>query len=406
MSLDIKGAISWRVIHFKKSLITTKNRFILFLDNRVRKVDNTWAFPVCYLNGQLFDNARPIFEKLCTDSNIRKIVLYRNIKPKLKGENVKILKLSSLRGLWYLFRSKVVFVRHCVAQDIGYLINNNDRLIVNLWHGLPLKKIGVDFIPNSITGIGPLGAIICSAPTDKSTMIKSFTFAHDSNAWLTGFPRNDVILTNETDLWCQAKLQLEIIKERLFGRKLILFAPTFRAGWESMDKNAGFYKFSDTELAKLEHIAKDANAVIGIRTHLREERAVIDAFRNLEVVVLNDIIETALVLKMTDILITDYSSLAFDFLLTERPLISFAFDFDTYQNGRGFIYKLEQVFPSTICYDFQTLLVELEKFTRDNFTYKMTTEHLETFNKFHTFKDNKATDRVIEHIFENSKIDI
>lgn len=398
MNFDIKAGIQWRLKRIENICYKHFQKFILFVDNKINKSANIWAFPVCYLNHQLFDNARPIFEKLRNENQILKIVLYRSERPNLKGKNVKLIKLYSISGIYYLLKSKVVFVRHCVKQDIGFSINNDKRLVVNLWHGLPLKKIGVQNIPNSITGIDQLNAIISCAPTDKKIMRDSFIYANDNNVWLTGFPRNDVLMAKEETLWPEAKKEIDLIKSRLNGRKLILFAPTYRASWESWSNSGNFYKFNENELQKLSQIAKENNAVIGIRTHLREERTVIEAFKGLEVIVFNDIVETGLVLKMTDILITDYSSLAFDFLLTGRPLLSFAFDYELYKQGRGFLYTLEQVFPSEICYEFDTLLAELNNiFSKDNINH-LAVKHTQITNFFHTYQDSEATNRVIQKI--------
>ena len=386
------------IIKYTRNRLTRLiNKLILWLDNRVSKSKAVWAFPVCYLNYHLFDNARPVFEALKNNPDIIKIVLYRGkIRPVLTGKQVKLIKLYSLFGFYWLFRSKVVFVRHCVIQDIGFPINNSKRLVVNLWHGSPLKKIGVQGIPNSITGCDPLGAIISSSLKDSQILISSFVYANSENTWITGLPRNDLLFTPECNLWQGARDELDQIRHRLAGRKLILFAPTYRAAWEGWDDKIGFYEFSDEQLATLLSIAKQSGAVIGIRTHLREAPSVLKVFEGLDVIVLNDIIETGLVLKMTDILISDYSSLMIDFLLTRRPVLSFAFDYETYTKGRGFLYDLECVLPNPLCFTFNELVSALTSALNDLQQGKeISGRYCQAIKLFHSYPDDQATNRVI-----------
>ena len=383
--------------YVSKYLVRFIHKLILFLDNRVSKSEAVWAFPVCYLNYHLFDNARPIFEALKNNPDVVKIVLYRReYRPKLAGKQVRLIKLYSFFGLYWLFRSKVVFVRHCVIQDIGFPISNRKRLVVNLWHGSPLKKMGIQAMPNSITGCDSMGAIISSSVKDSQILISSFVYANSENTWVTGLPRNDLLFTPECDLWQEARGELDKIRSRLAGRKLVLFAPTFRAAWEKWADEKGFYKFSDEQLSTLASIVRQSGAVIGVRTHLREARYVLKAFEGLEVIVLNDIIETGLVLKMTDVLISDYSSMIVDYLLTHRPVLSFAFDYEIYREGKGFLYDLESAFPSPLCLTFDELASALTSALDEQQKGKEVSErYCQAINLFHSFTDGQSTQRVI-----------
>lgn len=375
-------------------------KILSFVDNIIPKSKHVWAFPVCYLNHCLFDNPRAVFEEVRDDPDLKKIVLYRSkIAPSLNGENIRVIKLRSIAGFFWLCRSHVVFVRHCIAQDIEYPLVNSKHLVVNLWHGIALKKIGIQGVPDSITGCDPLGAIISSSATDKEVMVSSFTYANHENTWITGLPRNDLLFKERSQLWQEAIDELERIEASLAGRKLILFAPTFRAGWEGWDEKNGFYKFSESELEQLARIAADSGAVLGVRTHLREERSVLDAFKNLDVLVFNDIIETAILLRKTDILISDYSSIAIDFMLTQRPVLSFAFDYDSYKNGRGLLYNLEEVFASPLCYNFETLKLALIDALDRSSSDQISKRYSDSLNHFHNYVDDQSSNRVIQNIY-------
>lgn len=395
MRLELKKRIDWYRARITKKI----HEVLLFIDSKTTKSKGIWTFPVCYLNYQLFDNARPIFENLKNNPNITKVILYRGkLRPKIKGEKVYVVKLKSLLGLWWLFRSGVVFVRHCVIQDIGIPIVNSRRLVVNLFHGIALKKIGTQVSSDSITGCDPFGAIISSSISDRTTMLTSFKSAKPENTWITGLPRNDLLFTSKNNLWPEAKGELQRITERLSGKKLILFAPTFRANWENWNNEGGFYKFSRDELIELDAIAKGVDAVIGIRTHIREERSVLEAFDGLDVLVFNDIVEPALVLRMTDVLISDYSSIVVDFLLLRRPVLSFAFDYETYKEGKGFLYDLEEVFPTPLCFTFNELKFGLLSALKDIERNRVSDRYQQAIDLFHNFTDGHSTERVLKKI--------
>jgi CDP-glycerol glycerophosphotransferase len=401
LPLEIKKRVDWY-----KARVTKKiHDFLLWVDGRTEKSKIILAFPVCYLNYQLFDNARPIFESIKNNPNITKIILYHgNSRPKIKGKKVYVVRLNSVLGLWWLFRSGVIFVRHCVIQDVGIPVVNSSRLVVNLFHGIALKNIGIQVSPDSITGCDPFGAIISSSVADKKTMLSSFKSSNTENVWITGLPRNDLLFCSRNHLWPGAKDELDRIEARLSGKKLILFAPTFRANWESWGDKGGFYKFSRDELVELDDLAKKFGAVIGIRTHIREERSVLEAFDGLDVLVFNDIIEPSLILKMTDILISDYSSIMVDFLLMRRPVLSFAFDYDVYKQGKGFLYDLEKVLPTPLCFTFDDLMLRLESALDYKGGDDMSEEYRQAVELFHNFSDGQSTHRVIKKI--ESTLDI
>jgi CDP-glycerol glycerophosphotransferase (TagB/SpsB family) len=392
--------------HVKRKLIRTFQNIAYVLDKKHSKKSNVWAFPVCYISGQLFDNARVVFEKIKNDPNIKKIVLYRSKDSVLDitGSNLVIVKLHSLIGYYWLFRSGVVFVRHCISQDVGFRIDNENRLIVNLWHGIALKTIGTQTKNFSITGTDPFGAIICSSISDKKVMLDSFAYSTHDNTWVTGLPRNDLLNIPPEQLWPEVRQELELIVKRKKGKKLILFAPTFRANWENWENKVGYYQFSKTEIKKLKELSNKYHYVIGIRTHLREERAILKAFSGIDVLIFNDINETSMVLRETDILISDYSSIAIDFLLLKRPVFSFAYDYDNYKEGRGFIYNLSHTFPTALCHNFDKLIHDIENAIQEPNAIIQNNQYQEALDIFHDNEYKCATDLLLSNINKKIKI--
>lgn len=102
-------------------------------------------------------------------------------------------------------------------------------------------------------------------------------------------------------------------------------------------------------------------------------------------------------LAITDILITDYSSVYFDFLLTGRPIIFTPFDLDDYiRKERELYFNYHEVTPGPKCRDWNEVLLELEKIISGKDDYKK--ERQIVNNRFNTFQDGNSSKRVVEFI--------
>lgn len=153
----------------------------------------------------------------------------------------------------------------------------------------------------------------------------------------TGLPRND-------DLIAVTDEEIKNIKNRLHipvDKKVILYAPTFREGSRSGDgrNELGIpFDFSKWEAVLGSEYVMLITAhyeVAKLLDKLPENEFVINAFKYPE---LNDLI------KVSDILISDYSSIVFDYSIMERPIFCYGYDYDTYAKERGLYTDLDQLF--------------------------------------------------------------
>src|SRR5690606_21699407 len=141
--------------------------------------------------------------------------------------------------------------------------------------------------------------------------------------------------------------------------RLVLFAPTFK----NAQADGGYYRFSAEELDWLRGWMLEHDVVLGVREHMADrahayqaQRAALGAldlssarYPNIEVLY-----------RQSLALVTDYSSCAIDFMLTCRPVISFAYDFEHYAGTeRGLFYDLDHVFPGQVCREFAAFSVAL-----------------------------------------------
>jgi len=328
--------------------------------------DHWWAFPVCAFDSTLSGNERAVFEEVKDDPSLKKIVLTRKRRLELDGSNVVVVPLDSPEGQYHLLRSGQIFVKHSPAINARWPLSTKLHNFINLWHGIPLKRFG----PASRDASGKVleaikkdnqdcRAVISSSKVDALAMAAAFYPLRYQDVWITGLPRNDFIVRDEQLLPGDFRQELARLDEELGGRRLVLYAPTFRN-----DQEAGSYQFSERELAWLRAWLERTGSVLGVREHMADTGqsyarqlsglGALDLsarrYPNIEVLY-----------RRAAVLVTDYSSCAIDFMLTGRPVVSFAYDLEDYENDeRGLFYDLDHVFPGPVCKDFAQLEKALE----------------------------------------------
>jgi CDP-glycerol glycerophosphotransferase len=226
------------------------------------------------------------------------------------------------------------------------------QVYVQTWHGTPLKRIGFDVArPQFISGTRYLDHLaqdvakwdLLLSPNPFSTPIMRRAFRYDGEICESGYPRNDILCGAD------AEQVAERVRARLgipAGKRVVMYAPTWR---DNQYYASGRYRFDfrlDLEQA-WRRLGDDY--VILLRGHHHMADDVPAGSRPgfaLNVTAYPDISELFLV---TDAVITDYSSVMFDFAPTGRPLLFFAYDLEQYRDDlRGFYFDLEAEAPGPL----------------------------------------------------------
>jgi CDP-glycerol glycerophosphotransferase (TagB/SpsB family) len=272
---------------------------------------------------------------------------------------IRFLPLYSLRGVWAYFKASHVFYTH------GALFNYappKRKLVVNLWHGMPVKKIWRG-VPGSQL---PLSTFLISTSRFFSDVLMQASGFGPERLLTTGLPRND-FLTSE-----RSESTSVVARLRGDADRLIVFLPTYRSSAR------GFLTEDGTET----HTLLGLNAADAQRLHawLRNNRcklivkphpmsinagkafeddaqwAMID-----EQVLFRDGLGLYEVLAQADLLVTDVSSVYVDFLVTEKPQILYFPDMEKYEKTRGLLlHPLTDYAPGPITRDFNELEASLD----------------------------------------------
>ena len=282
------------------------------------------------------------------------------------------------------------------------LRKKEDQVIVSTWHGTPLKRLGLDIgdiytknprIKESYIKNGEEWDYLIS-PNRYTTNILKSCFAYPRDILESGYPRND-ILYNATDS------QVNQIKENLSipnDKKIILYAPTWR---DDEFYDTGSIKFTlKLELDKLKEAISDEYIVL-VRTHYfisnNLDLTPYEGFA-FDVSSYNDIAELYLI---SDMLITDYSSVFFDFANLKRPILYYTYDLDKYEGMlRGFYIDIHEEVPGPLLFTTEEVIDSIKNIDEINDKYK------EKYDKFYetycNIDDGNASKRIVEAVWKNN----
>lgn len=308
----------------------------------------------------------------------------------IQGKKLRTPK-ESLRLLYDFFTSYYIIVDHAIPR----FLTNKKRDIYNVWHGIPLKTIRhfdkdrftdsfLDFESNNLTGL------VCSSSLDKAVMAACFNVP-PSKCVLSGLPRADLLDSRGLD-WFTDPQELKLV-EALAGRKLVSWMPTYRGTWKEFNEINAFSKEEEELLCRF---LKENNAVLGVRPHKFSKLQALPLLENNDLLVdLSNYSITNTLLKHTQVLITDYSSVWLDYSLISNNICLYLFDEVDYGGERGMIYPLAEVFTGDISTSFQQLLPSLEKMINAEVGCCSTPSPM-----FFKYKDASNTKRFIEHMLD------
>lgn len=218
------------------------------------------------------------------------------------------------------------------------------RLIINLWHGVPLKKIAL-LDPNLKKAARIYFKKIfsenytCILTTSHELiplMARSFAVSEDKiKVW--GQPRNDGLFQKND---CREILG-QLFPDLPEYTKTVLYAPTFRDYGQVQ-----LFPFKDFGQKQLEAFLDEKNMLLFIRTHVAEQGSAAPYLGKRIRFLGNEQAEDVTgILNIFDCLITDYSSIYIDYLLTDKPMIFLPYDRQQYLDGRGMNFDYDDVTP-------------------------------------------------------------
>lgn len=244
-------------------------------------------------------------------------------------DDYKVVKLDSLQYFKYALSSRIWI--SSVNIERGLRFKKKDTVYINTWHGIPLKYVGLDVAARGDCDFSHIDIFIASGEYEREIYQEAFNLSKDQ-IYITGLPRNIKLEKAARDYNPRKKDQIlkELGIENPRDKKIIFLAPT----WKDYD----YDRLDLTRLA--DSLGKDY--LILFKAHPLEPWEDLDD----RVVDASSIDDTVSLLLISDILISDYSSIMIDYSILGRPIFGYTPDYEAYKASRGLYVQEEELAPN------------------------------------------------------------
>ncbi|EOW9528946.1 CDP-glycerol glycerophosphotransferase family protein [Bacillus cytotoxicus] len=348
-------------------------------------------------------NPRAIYEYMKQQQEGFKMIwsVNKNYTEQFEEQKIPYIKRFSFR--WFILMARAQYWVTNSRMPL-WLPKPKHTTYVQTWHGTPLKKLAMDMkevhMPGTTTNKykenfkrEAQNWDYLLSPNAYSTVIFQRAFLFQKNVIETGYPRNDFLYVNNTD-----KKIRELKKKNGLpvDKKVILYAPTWR---DDQFHSKGRYKLDLQLDLNLLQKRIGSDYIILLRMHyLVAEQFDLRPYEGF-VYDFSHYVDINELYVLSDLLITDYSSVFFDYANLKRPIIFYTYDIDLYRDKlRGFYFDLEREAPGPVVSTTEGVLEEIIKFARNGlgeFEKKYDT----FYNHYCYLEDGFASKRVVEKVF-------
>lgn len=360
-------------------------------------VKDNWVICESFFGKSYSDSPKYIYEYLCKNYPGKfKFIWVINKRTKIPYKPIKVRRFS-IRYAYYLARCKYYVFN---VRQPDWVVKRKGNVFLQTWHGTPLKRLVFD--QEEVMTASPLYKAqfykhsrlwdyLVSANKFSSEVFRS-AFLYDKEILEYGYPRNDLMYHPDKDkIAADIKRKLRIPE----GKKTILYAPTWR---DDEYYGKGEYKFSLKLNLRLLRKELGNDYAILLRTHYYiADKLDVTGLEDFVVNVsgYDDITELYLI---SDILITDYSSVFFDYANLKRPILFYTYDLEKYRDMlRGFYLDIEKDVPGPLLFTDEEVVEAIKNIDIISARYKEKYE--EFYEKFCSLDNGQAAKMVARRVF-------
>lgn len=377
---------------------------------RLVPCDNKTVLFVSFHGRGYSDNPKAVYEYMRSQKRFegyRFIWAIKHRKEKsIRIEGAKVVEYFSIPYFFYLARSKYWIV-NCKLP--AYVLKKPKQVYLQTWHGTPLKRLahdiqleeGASFYRSKMSteqmyytyDVDVAKYTYMISPNSFSSEVFQSAFRINKERLIeTGYPRND-ILSDYTEEHKQTVLKKYHLPA---DKKIILYAPT----WRDNQFNTSGYLFELKVDFKVWKEMLNDDYIVLYKPHyliinkMKKENELNDFVYEIDADA-----EISDLYIISDILITDYSSVFFDYAILKRPIYFYMQDIEEYQYElRGFYLDIYKDLPGSI---YETEKEMLEDIAKGIFDYK----RLDEFNKrFNYLENGKGAKRVVDIVFKDKGV--
>lgn len=336
----------------------------------------------CFNGDGITGNPYWLLKEICSDERLKNFKIYVASNPKYFRSVCNTLKKHGMNRANAVAKYDKLYLKLLASAkylitDVSlpiFFIKKPGQVLLNTWHGTPLKGLGRSIKDNPHT-IGNVQRIFLMS--DYLLYPNRFTFDRMREDYmiapffkgkyvLSGYPRNDVLFDRSVPASVRSVLGLG-------GKRIAVYMPTYRDCASDEEKNYHDRMLAEA-LSELDKKADSDMVIIAKLHHLAAGNIDFSSYQR--VIPFPDSLETYEVLAAANLLITDYSSVMFDFADTGRKIILYAYDSENYQNTRSMYFPIEDL-PFPIVTDGASLVREV-----NSAKYKPYGEEMKKFTEY------------------------
>ena len=299
------------------------------------KVDNRLILFNSYAGRKYDDSPKAIFEAMKVDPRFKdyKLVWAFHEPDKFQVEGAEKIKTDGFRYFKTALAARVWITNSSIERGLHF--KGKNTFFLNTWHGSPIKKMGSDIASDNqaFSSMGKSSVDIMNTQSyfEADIFTKCFGIPRDHFIEV-GLPRNDALANYSEE-------ERNALRKRLglpVDKKIILYCPTFRE--YEKDENLGVVLAPPMNLDKWKKGLED-NYVLLFRAHY-EVSKVMEVKENEFVRNVTDYPNLNDLMIVSDILISDYSSIFFDYSIMDKVMLHFTYDYDKYEEKRGMYFDI------------------------------------------------------------------
>lgn len=348
-----------------------------------------------FYNGYSGSNLSPIIDYYINNPpEDYKIKVIRIDKLLSEAEDVFMKIKNRFKIFKYTLKSGTIISTH------GLHRLRNDNIMINLWHGIPIKSMSLMNKAKTDDLNQVKDDYFISTSVFSNTIINSCLGITAEKYHIAGYPRNDYLFSENG-----VENLNNLLNIKAEG-KIIMFMPTYRQRNDKKDSVNNLFGFLDFNMKEFDEFLEKNNITLLLKLHPNEENLVIDKyidFINDRIILIKssdlEIKEMDLykIINSIDLLITDYSSIYFDYLLLDRPIIFTPTDLNEYRSNRGLLLEPYDFWtPGYKCLNQEVLQEMIYLCLKDSTQYKEERKVIRDI--VHKYQDGNSTDRVMDLI--------
>ncbi len=387
----------WGVLVLLSYLIP-KDKSIIFITRFSNNFDGNLKYLFLYFTEKKKDFPYVYF--LTSDLGVEK---------DLKVKNLPLLLYPKLSTLFRLLRAGTIIVdgNEWVKRFKYYFLFNARK--IQLWHGSGMKTVGllkpevkksikIKKMLSNLKGDHPLyDLLVLNSTIQKNTRAKAFRY---KEIMINGQPRNDLFFKDNIDPFLAGiddETYRKCIKLKGEGFRLAAYCPTHRKPTDT------FLSFKDAfDIRRLDRFAAENKVVFIFKYHQKTcDQHTCDLSEASNISEYRKTCDIYPLLTYCDLMVTDYSSIFVDYLLLDKPVVFFPFDYDYYVHSeRALQFDYEEVTPGKKCFTYDELETELRTILVNGIdNYRDARKKV--LNKFFDNIDGKSCDRIRDYLLKD-----